>query len=526
MTSLGRRSFLKSIGLGVLGLSAHGVLSKAFADSHVRKPNIVFILADDAGYGDLSCYGAEKYKTPNLDRLAREGMRFTDAHSPSAVCTPSRYAFMTGRYGWRSWTHGEGLNSNDPLLIKPDQMTTPMVLKSAGYRTGMVGKWHLGFGREGNENFDSVGGIDWNGRISPGPLECGFDSFFGIPMVGQLPHIMIRDHKVVGVENLDKAIEFVPSKRNPDYNVAWYKRPDVRSLKGPWFEWANTEPIKYEHEDLALILTNEATSFIEKQDGEEPFFLYFAHRNPHVPWRPNEQFKGTTDFKTDSAQRYGEFMVELDWSVGQVLEQLERKGLADDTLVIFSSDNGGALFYTHVDRANREGHFCNGPLRGQKTDVYEGGNRIPFIVRWPGVVEGGTTNDSLIANVDLMATFAELSDVNLPEGAGPDSISFLHELTGDASGKAQREYLIVDSPNGLLAVRKGPWKYIPAQGQGGFRWQPYSIDYSKPPAQLYNLDEDIAESNNLYYKHPEIAQELHDYLAKEARKRDPVPTFL
>jgi len=487
-------------------------------------PNIVVILADDAGYGDLSVYGAEKFDTPHLDRLAAEGMRFTDAHSPSSICTPSRYALMTGRYGWRPWTAGGGLDSNEPLLIEEDQVTTPMVLKRAGYQTHMVGKWHLGFGREGEANFDSIAGIDWNTEIKPGPLECGFDSFFGIPMVGQLPHIYIRNHRVEGVEQLDEPITFVPDQKNPQWNIPWYERPKVRSLKRSWFEWANTEPIKYEHPDMAIRLTEEAVSVIEAQEAEQPFFLYFAHRNPHVPWIPNERFQGTTTFQSEAARHYGEFMVELDWSVGEVMAALERKGLAENTMVLFSSDNGGALYYWPIDYAEREGHFCNGPLRGQKTDVYEGGHRIPFIVRWPGVVQSGIVNDSMVANVDLMATFAELCNVELPEDAGPDSISFLGQLTGEAEQSA-RTHLIVDSPNGLLAVRKGPWKYIPAQGQGGFRWQPYELDFSKPPAQLYNLEEDLDESDNLFWQHQDIVRELHAYLAEEAKNRDQVPSF-
>ena len=500
------------------------LLLTSIACAAQQPPNIVIILADDAGYGDLSVYGAEHYQTPHLDRLAAEGMRFTDAHSPSAVCTPSRYALMTGRYGWRSWTGGDVVQSNDPLLIEADQITLPMVLQRAGYHTEMVGKWHLGFGRQGNPNFDPVAGIDWNGTIAPGPLECGFDGFYGIPMVGQHPHLYIRDHSVVGIDQLDKRISFIPDQKRPQWNVPWYQRPTVRSLKGPWFEWANDEPISYQHPDLAIHLTEEAVSVIEAQSSDQPFFLYFAHRNPHVPWIPSERFKGTTSFETDTAQRYGEFMVELDWSVGQVMAALERTGLVDDTLVIFSSDNGGALYYYPFDYAEREGHYCNGPLRGQKTDVYEGGHRVPFIVRWPGVVEAGSTNDSLIANVDLLATFAELFQVELPTNAGPDSISFLGQLTG-TNQQSARSHLIVDSPNGLLAVRKGPWKYIPAQGQGGFRWQPYELDYSQAPAQLYNLDRDLAETENLFWEQPEIVRELHAYLAEQAKNRDPVPRF-
>ncbi len=498
-------------------------LYSATASDSPQKPNVVFIFADDAGYGDLSCYGATKFETPNLDKLAAEGMKFTDAHSPSAVCSPSRYSLLTGRYGWRTWTAGDALQSNDPLLIGEDQLTVADVCKQAGYTTGIVGKWHLGFGREGEQNFDSYAGIDWNTEIKPGPLECGFDTFFGIPMVGQLPHLYIRDHKVVGIDSLDKPIEFVGDTRNPDDPLTWwqrYERSTGQYTRREWFEWANTEPIKYEHEDLAVRLTEEAVDYIERQSDEQPFFLYFAHRNPHVPWKPHPQFKGTTEFETEAGQVYGESMVELDWSVGQVLDALERKGLTENTLVIFSSDNGAALYYYPVDYAEKEGHFANGRLRGQKTQVYEGGHRVPFIARWPGKIEPGSVNDTFIANTDFIATIAELLEIEVAEGQAQDSVSYLYTLLGEEPRGEVRNTLILDSPDGLLAVRQGPWVYIPAQGGGGFHWRPYAVDYSKPPGQLYNLDKDLAERINLFWQEPEKVRELHGHLEKEVLDRD------
>ncbi|MFW5829613.1 MAG: sulfatase family protein [Planctomycetota bacterium] len=487
-----------------------------------RRPNIVIILADDAGWGDISCQGATHFSTPHIDALAAEGMRFTDAHSPSAVCTPSRYGLLTGRYGWRSWAGGGVLQGNDPLLIAPERVTIAELCQRAGYRTGMVGKWHLGFGRQGGPGFDPVSGIDYNGRIAPGPLECGFDSFFGIPMVGQYPHVFIRDHHVVGTERLANPIVFQPDERRPEFNVPWYERHAMRSVRGPRFTWSGTDPIAYRHEDLAMRLTEEAVAWIEAQDGERPFFFYFAHRSPHVPWRPHERFHGSTSFQSERARRYGESMVELDWSVGEIMTALGRGGFAEDTLVIVTSDNGAAWYYTQVDYAEAEGHFANGPFRGQKTDVYEGGHRVPFIVHWPSHVSAGTICDALVANTDLMATVADILGTPVPSGAAPDSISFLPQLQ-DPDRPGARTELIMDSPNGLLAVREGPWVYIPAQGGGGFRWRPYLPDYSRPPAQLYHLDDDPAQRHNRIVEEPGVAAALQARLTVAIQDRDPIP---
>ncbi|MFP4069604.1 MAG: sulfatase family protein [Opitutales bacterium] len=490
------------------------------------KPNVVFILADDAGFGDLSSYGAEKFETPHLDRLAEQGMRFTDAHSPSSVCTPSRYSLLTGRYSWRSWLRFGTLESNDPLLIDEDRLTVADAFKESGYTTGIVGKWHLGFGREGEPNFDSHAGIDYNGEIKPGPLELGFDYYFGMPMVGQLPHIFIRNHRVEGIEKLDEPIVFLGDSKNPGEPLTWWERHRKPVGRGQWFEWGNTEPISYEHEDLGVRITGEAVDYIERQSPDQPFFLYFAHRSPHVPWEAHPRFEGSTDFETEAGQIYGQMMVELDWSVGEIMEALERQGLAEDTIVIFSSDNGGALYYYPVDYPDREGHFANGSFRGQKTQVYEGGHRIPFIVRWPGVVEPGTTSEALIANTDFFATVAELLDFEIPAGQAPDSISFLDVLTGPHPDESDRETLIVDSNQGLLAIRHGPWVYIPAQGGGGFQWRPYLIDQQAPPAQLFHLGDDPAQRNNLFWERPDKARELSAMLAEETAERDSIEDLI
>lgn len=245
-----------------------------------------------------------------------------------------------------------------------------------------------------------------------------------------------------------------------------------------------------------------------------------------MPWKPDPRFAGQTEFETDSGKAYGEMMLELDWSVGEILEALERNGFAENTLVIFSSDNGGALFYAQRNYAEREGHYANGPLRGQKTEVYEGGHRVPFIVRWPGVVAAGSESDALIANTDFMATVAEGLEVQLPEDQAPDSYSFLHVLTGAEPSSPVRDTLVMDAFTGLLAIRQGPWKYIPSQGGGGFGWRPYGVDYAKPPAQLYHLGNDIAERENLISQHPEIASRLHALLQELSQDQDTPADFL
>ncbi len=392
-------------------------------------------------------------------------------------------------------------------------MTIASLLKRAGYDTAMVGKWHLGFGRPDGVNWDPLLGIDYNQAIRPGPMECGFDTWFGIPHVGQLPHVYIRDHHVVGLEKLDKPIRLVLDPEKPRYATTYDKRPRDAGIS-PWLTFENTEPIQYEHEDLAIRLTEEAVDYLETRspDADAPFFLYFAHRNPHVPWRPNPRFKDQS-----AAGDYGDFIRELDWSVGQVLDVLDRRGLADHTLVILSSDNGGMASYTQKDRAVINGHHVNGPLRGQKTQVYEGGHRVPLLARWPGHVAPGSTSDALLALTDVMATLAELTGQTLPDDAGEDSFSFLpHLLDRPATGPI-RDALIQDSYRGVVAVRHGPWKLIPIQNGGGIRENPDARETDKPAGQLYNLKEDLGESNNLYDRHPDVVADLTALLTRIQR---------
>ncbi len=475
----------------------------------VKQPqNIVFILADDLGYGDLSCYGAEKVSTPNIDSLAREGMRFSDAHSPAPICTPSRYNLLTGRYCWRTWAGCGCVWANDPLLIDDGQMTIASLLKSAGYSTGMVGKWHLGFGRPDNGNFDELMGLDFNETLKPGPNEVGFDYFYGMPAVGQQPNVMIENGKVQHIDP-DDPIEFHYDNR-PEFHTSYDKRPRTDNIR---LTMDSGQSAEYDFDEGAMILTEKAVSFIEK-NADRPFFLYYASRNIHTPIRPHPQFQGTSD-----CGAYGDFIHELDWSVGEILTTLDCLGLRDDTLVIFSSDNG-AISEGHRPAAvvDHHGHMACGPLRGQKSEIWEGGHRVPFIARWPGRIQAGSESDQLIALTDMLATFAALTGQELPEDAGPDSFDVLPELLGrNPERKPLRETLVNDSWRGLYAIRRGPWKLITGVGGGGIGWSDADRAASRERGQLYNLERDLQERNDLYDQHPDIVRELTERMAQIKR---------
>ncbi|MBP7143342.1 MAG: arylsulfatase [Opitutaceae bacterium] len=468
------------------------------AQTRAPLPNIVIILADDLGYGDLGAYGATRIRTPNIDRLAKEGMRFTDAHSPHSVCTPSRYGLLTGRYAWRTWNGSGTLWSDDPLLIETNRLTLPKILKSAGYQTAIIGKWHLGFGAPDTPGWDDRKGPDYNLELKPGPLEVGFDYFFGVPHVGQFPHVYIENHRIVGLDPSDPISIVLDPK--------WHRASYLLRLGTPAHTFTGGTAARYQHEDLAVRLTEKTAEWIERQQ-REPFFLFVAHRNPHAPYRPSARFKGTSEIGA-----YGDMINELDWSVGEILSALNRRGLTDNTLVLFASDNGGVTDYRDSKVAEIAGHRLNGPWFGQKTEVYEGGCRVPLLVRWPGRVRHGSQSDALVALTDLMATCAELLGHPLPADAGEDSFSFLSTLLGNDPIQPTRQSIVQDSSGGIFAIREGAWKLILGQGGGGFRWVGKPPDPAKPPAQLYNLAEDPGETKNLYGSQPVIETRLRSLL--------------
>lgn len=463
------------------------------------KPNVVVMLADDVGYGDLSCYGATKVQTPNLDKLAAAGTKFLDAHSPAAVCTPTRYSLLTGQYSFRHKPGASILSGVAPLSIPVDKPTLPKMLKAAGYATGAVGKWHLGLGEKET---------DYNAEITPGPREVGFDYSFLIPATGdRTPCVYVENGRVVGLDpkdpitvNYQKKVGTEPTgKENPDllFNQKPSKGHDNTIVNGisriGWMTGGTTA--RWKDEDIADTITNKALAFLDANKAK-PFFLYFATHDAHVPRLPHPRFRG----KSQHGLR-GDAIQQLDWCVGEVLKKLDELKLADDTLVIFTSDNGGVMDDGYVDgtATDASGHKCNGALRGAKGGNYEGGHRVPFIARLPGAVPAGKESKELLCHVDLFATLAAATGQKLAPAAAPDSFNQWGTLKG---GKSARDHLLTQAGNYLAhAIRQGPWKLIAPAGP-------------KMAAELYNLDDDPEEKKNLFATHPDKAKELRTLLEK------------
>ncbi len=466
--------------------------SPGLVEAKDTNPNVIFILADDLGYGDFSCYGATHFKTPSCDRLAREGMRFTDAHSPSAVCTPTRYSVLTGRYAWRTWLKNWVLFEQHPLLIDTDRLTMGKLFQEAGYTTGCVGKWHLGWGTELNPDFSD--------GVKPGPLEVGFDSFYGVPFShnsSKALQVYTRDRQIV---NLKPGLK---------YNSKEAMRDTVRKL-----------------EDTAINLSKAAVAFVDKHK-DQPFFLYYPTTNIHFPLTPNSRFKGST-----KAGVYGEFVVEFDWAVGQLLEALDRNGLADNTIVVLTSDNGARPPGKLRELAAFQGHKCNGPWRGTKRHIYEGGHRVPLIVRWPGKVKKGSVSNETVCLTDFFATFASMLKQHVGRNAGEDSYDLNDVLQGRPYEQPLREATVHHSVAGQFAIRQGEWKLIEGSGDGDYprddkgrmevktrtpqrdpttrKWLKLDYFQLQPDGQyqLYNLKHDPGEKKDLASQHPEKVQEL------------------
>lgn len=500
------------------GILVWGSAERAAADGAVasgrKLPNIVLIFADDLGYGDLGCYGATKVRTPNLDRFAAQGKRFTDAHAVSAVCSPSRYALLTGRYAFRRGLFAP-VFLRAPLQIEPQQLTLASLLKRHGYRTACIGKWHLGFG---------VKTPDWNGDLKPGPLELGFDYYFGVPVVNSHPpFVYVENHRVVGLDPRDP---FVYGKRAKTKAVPEKLRLD--DIGG-----AQKAHDLYKDEEVGTKLADKAVDWIGKM-GKEPFFLYLATTNIHHPFTPAPKFA-----KTSPAGRYGDFIHEFDWIVGRVLEALDKQGVADDTLVIVTSDNGGMLNEGGQD-AWRAGHRLNGILLGFKFGVWEGGHRVPFLVRWPGKIPPGSTSDQLIGNVDLLATFAAVVGDALKKDEGPDSVNVLPAFLGDPKKPLRDHLVLAPFQRTHLSLREGKWVYIPGRGSGGFagvRGGPGALAFTgsknsditpkgtyrkgAPTVQLYDLEADLAQATNVVERHPEVAARMRARLESIVGKIPP-----
>ncbi|NND96010.1 MAG: arylsulfatase [Pirellulaceae bacterium] len=492
-------------------LAATLFLSFSTADA-ADKPNVIVIMADDLGYGDISCYGATELSTPHIDQLAENGLRFTQGYCSASTCTPTRFSFLTGMYAFRQ--PGAGIAPpNATSLIKPGTETIASLLQSAGYKTGVVGKWHLGIG-EGDAP-------DWNGLLKPGPLEIGFDYCYLLPTTNdRVPSVYVENHRVV---NLDPDDPLWVGKKKPSDDHPTGQDPEVRSkLKMDWSHGHNQtvhngigrigfytggQKARWRDEDLADAWVSKSIEWIDK-NKDEPFFLFFASHDLHVPRMPHERFQG----KTKLGYR-GDAIVQLDWCVGELTAALQRMELTEKTLIVFCSDNGPVLDDGYQDGAITKlgTHKPSGIYRGGKYSIYEGGTRTPFITTWPGTIKPGTS-DKIVCTVDLAASMASLVGQELPESACVDSFDVLEALLGkpDAEG---RDHLLQQPNKGpTLALRVGDWKVLSYENDKPKK----HLTYEKGPGQfeLYNLADDPSEENNLADEMPEKLEEMLAKLEK------------
>lgn len=496
-----RRRFLTAFVLAVVALS----LSKGAARGEATagkpsSPNIVILLADDLGYGDLTAQNAEsKIPTPHLDRLAGEGLRFTDAHSSSGICTPSRYALLAGRYHWRKF-HGI-VNSFDPPVFD-DELTLAEMLRRRGYRTACVGKWHLGWNwkailRDGAKSDRRLGyaadAFDWTRRVPGGPLDRGFAYYFGDDVPNFPPYAWIENDRVVTRPTEQLVVSPTPAEGNPEC------RPGPMAA-----DWRL--------DAVMPKLTEKAVAWIGEQKGrDEPFFLYFPFTSPHAPIVPTKAFRGKSQ-----AGGYGDFVVQTDDTVGRVLQALRDNGFADNTIVVFTSDNGPEHYA--YPRVKNFAHRSMGPLRGLKRDIWEGGHRVPMLVRWPGVVKPGRVSGALMSQIDLMATLAAVVGFELPDGAAADSRNQL-PLWKDEQAKSARDELVHNTYKDHYAIRQGRWLYLDAP----------SGEITKSPAwfneangyvpnehrtALFDLADDVGQKTNVVADHPEIAARMKSRLTE------------
>lgn len=494
-------------GMLLAGAAALAVPKLAFATT--PRPNIIILYADDLGYGDLSCYGSTTIRTPNIDRLAARGTRFVNGHSPSATCTPSRYALLTGDYAWRA-SGVQILPGDAPALIRPGKFTLPTMLRNAGYTTGLVGKWHLGLGD---------GKVDWNGEISPGPLDIGFDYGFYMPAtLDRVPTVLIENRRVVNLDPADPIQVNYHDKIGDE--PTGFDHPEMLKF-GADPEHSNTivngisrigymtggRKARWQDETLSDVLLGKAVDFMRGQKGK-PFFLYYAVNEPHVPRAPHPRFVG----KSGMGPR-GDSILQLDWTVGELMRQLEVLGIANDTLIVFSSDNGPILFDGYQDQAVELAgkHRPSGPFTSGKYSIYEGGTRVPMIAHWPGKVRPGKVSSAMIDHVDLLASLARLVGGSLPQDAAVDSFDMLAPLLGQTD--RGRDHVIEDtklmvttgtkvagSGARIFAIRAGDWKLIRASVEPHeFHGNPIG---TLPVHQLYNLASDPAERVNLAEKEP------------------------
>jgi arylsulfatase A-like enzyme len=475
-----------------------------------EKPNIVVILADDWGVGDVKFYGGKRSKidTPHMDKLAKQGMAFTDAHSSSAVCTPTRYSLLTGRYNWRSRLKSSVLFGFSPPLIETERQTVASMLGKAGYHTACIGKWHLGMnmpttdGKPADskartpEELETKCNVDWKGKITGGPTDLGFDHFYGISAsLDMPPYIWIEDDRFVGECTTIKSFK----RRGPAHK-------------------------DFQADEVLSTLTKRASAYVTEQaKTQEPFFLYLPLNSPHTPIAPSEAFKGKSGLG-----KYADFVMETDWAIGEVIQAVEKAGIADDTLIIVTADNGtsGAslkgmtknmsVFTTDQGLSqDMSKHYSSSIYRGQKADIFEGGHRVPFVARWDDRIKAGSESDQTICLVDLFATMADLVGADYDDESAEDSVSILLALKGTAS-KPIRKAVVHHSFNGSFALRQGRWKLAFCPGSGSWN-PPAPKTFKQDPkswVQLYDLDADASEQNNLAIENPEIVKRMTQLMQK------------
>jgi len=480
-------------------------------------PNVIIIYADDLGYGDLSCYGATKVHTPRIDSLAQDGRKFTDGHSPSSVCTPSRYSLLTGEYPFRKGLYSPIFLRNK--LIMPEKTyTIADMMKENGYQTGIIGKWHLGF--------QTKVPVDWNAPLKPGPLELGFDYYYGVPTVNSHPpFVYVENHHVVG---------HVYDQNSPDYDPFDYalaagrqgytqEVPEKMHLSA--IGGAKEAHAQYKDYEVGLHLAGKTIDWIE-QNKEDPFFLILSTTHIHHPFTPAPQFQGTSD-----AGLYGDFLHELDHIVGMILDKLEDEGLSDNTMVIFTADNGAMMNHTAQEAYTHQEHRPNGRLLGAKSDGWEGGHRVPFLVKWPSKIPQGTVSDQLISATDLLPTLASLTGAQIPTSASPDGVDMSEAFIGNPQQQIREHLISTPLRRDFLVLRQGEWVYLDGRGSSGWNapagrhtlsgpnlahflgdlnsdLEGKAISPSAAPAQLYDLSQDLSQTTNLYHEHPERAYEM------------------
>ncbi len=470
---MNRRTFLQTAAAAALPAGA----------AAATRPNIVYILADDLGWGDLRCYNtASRIPTPTLDRLAGQGVRFTDMHSPSAVCTPTRYGLLTGRYCWRSAMKSGVLNGYSPSLIEEGRPTVMSFLKSEGYQTSGVGKWHLGLGRQAR--------TDYEAPLRPGPADKGFDSYFGIPAsLDMPPYLYFENDRVV-----EQPTATTPNTGGPDPSGAYWRGGPI----APGFRM----------EEVLPTLTGKSVECIQAAGAQtkQPFFHYFAMTGPHTPWMPTAGFRGKSE-----AGEYGDFVVQVDDAAGQVLRAIEETGQAGNTVVIFASDNGARWTPEMIARYR---HRSNAGWRGMKADIWDGGHRVPFLARWPGRIRPGSTSAEIGCLTDLFGTVAGVLGTRLPRDGAEDSFNLLPLMTGKAS-RSPREAVVHHSSQGMFSIRDRNWKLVLGHGSGGFT-PPVKVETKPgdPPGELYDMRTDPGETRDLYTERPDVVKRLTGLLER------------